>query len=355
MVFTPDVAIAPGLTIEREIEARWLSKKEVASRLDISEKHLIDIVKGDVAITARLALKLEYVFGISARTRLQLDTTFQETKAREAEGTILAEEKALYKVFSKENINYIIGYGYMMAQKTIEDQIREVKRFMWVSRLVSIETLYWNERYFRKSETFDLFKLALGLWFRLWEKEADKQQVAEFSKTNIKALVTRLKTLLHSTSPQIEVVRKICNEYGIYFVFIPENFKKVPVKWVVRYYKENPLVQLSNKGNYTDVFRFNLFHEIGHIAQHLGKKQTFIDVEGSDVSDQIEEQEADQFAGENILADSEYNKITRNPTEENIAKVAKANKIHPWIIAWRLAKDGIWKRPQAQAFRTHTI
>jgi len=354
MVFTPDVALAPGFTIEQEIDARWLSKKEVASRLDISEKHLIDIVKGDVAITPQLALKLEYVFGISARTRLQMDTTFQETKAREAESTVLAEEKVLYDGFCADNIKIIVQYGYMSLCKTAEDRIREVKRFMGVSTLSSIETLYRNEKYFRKSEKFDLFKLALGLRFRLGEKEADKQTVAEFSKGNIKVLVNKLKTLLQSTQPDIERVKTLCNEYGIYFVFIPENFKKVPVKGVVRYYKENPFVQLSNKGNYTDVFRFNLFHEIGHIAQHLGKKQTFIDVEGNDVSDHVEEQEADQFALETVLPDSEYNKITRNPTEDNIAKVSKANKIHQWIIAWRLAKDGIWKRTQAQIFRTHT-
>lgn len=172
------------------------------------------------------------------------------------------------------------------------------------------------------------------MWFRLGEKEADKQTVAEFSKGNIKVLVNKLKMLLQSTQPGIEKVKTLCNEYGIYFVFIPESFTKVPVKGVVRYYKDNPLVQLSNKGNWSDVFRFNLFHEIGHIAQHLGKKQTFIDVDGKkDVSDQLEEQQADQFALETIIDDKEYTKVRRNPTKENVLLVAKANKIHHGLIA----------------------
>lgn len=354
MVFTPDVAIAPGTTIDQEIVARWLSKKEVASRLDISEKHLIDIVKGDVAITPQLALKLEYVFGISAKTRLQLDTTYQAVKARDAEKELLVEEKSLYEWFCSDNIKIIAQYGYISLFKTIEDKIREVKKFMGVSMLASIETLYRSEKYFRKSEKFALYKLALGLRFRLGEKEAEKQTVAEFSKTNIRPLVTQLKGLLQDASPDIEAVQTICNQYGIYFVFIPESFKKVPVKGVVRYYKDNPLIQLSNKGNYTDVFWFNLFHEIGHIVLHLGKKQTFIDIDDK-VSDKEEEQEADQFALEAILADSEYNKVRRNPTEENVLSIAKSNKIHQWLIAWRLASDGVWQRPQVQTFRTHTL
>jgi HTH-type transcriptional regulator/antitoxin HigA len=305
-----------------------LSKKEVASRLDISEKHLIDVVKGEVAITPPLALKLEYVFGISAKTRLQLDTTYQASKAREAEKQILEEEKSLYDLFCAKNIKIIVQYGYMTLCKTTEDKIREVKRFMGVSALSSIETLYRSEKYYRKSEKFDLFKLALGLRFRLGEKEADKQTVTDFTKGNIRPLVAKLQALLSDASPDIEQVKSLCNQYGIYFVFIPESFEKVPVKGVVRYYKENPLIQLSNKGNRTDVFRFNLFHEIGHIAYHLGKKETFLDIEGNAISDKEEEQEADQFALEAILADSEYTKVRRNPTEENLVLVAKKNKIH---------------------------
>jgi hypothetical protein len=47
--------------------------------------------------------------------------------------------------------------------------------------------------------------------------------------------------------------------------------------------------------------------------------------------------------------------VRRNPTEENLVLVAKKNKIHQWLIAWRLATEGIWKWSQVQAFRTHTI
>jgi hypothetical protein len=113
--------------------------------------------------------------------------------------------------------------------------------------LKTIATLYWQEKYFRQSLKFDMKVFALSLWLRLGEKACEEQQVALFNKNNVKKLIAELRPRLKDERPDMEHIQARCNAYGIYFVFVEENFDKVPVKGVVRYYNDNPLIQLSNK------------------------------------------------------------------------------------------------------------
>jgi len=63
--------------------------------------------------------------------------------------------------------------------------------------------------------------------------------------------------------------------------------------------KGNPLIQLSNRLNRNDIFRFTFFHEAGHILKH-SKKYGLI--EGMDYScdGKEKEDEADTFAEERL-------------------------------------------------------
>lgn len=75
----------------------------------------------------------------------------------------------------------------------------------------------------------------------------EQQTVAPFAKNNVKKLIAELRPLLKNDRPDMEYIQARCNTYGIYFVFVEENFDKVPIKGVVRYYNNNPVIQLSNK------------------------------------------------------------------------------------------------------------
>jgi hypothetical protein len=159
-----------------------------------------------------------------------MDTSFQETKARLDEVAVLATEKSLYKEFCSKNIGILIKRGLIERYTKYEDKIREVKSFMGVSVLSSIQTLYREPKYFRQSLKFDKNVFALSLWLRLGEKICDTQTVTDFSKSNVKKLIREIKPLLSKERPQLKKIQELCNAHGIYFVFIEENFEKVPVK-----------------------------------------------------------------------------------------------------------------------------
>lgn len=80
--YTADIAIAPGETLEEQLEINNMTQKELANRIDISKKHVNEIVKGKTPITAETAIKLERVFYLPASFWTNLESNYRESLAR---------------------------------------------------------------------------------------------------------------------------------------------------------------------------------------------------------------------------------------------------------------------------------
>ena len=78
----PDVAIPPGEYLTEEIEARFISQKELARRMGRPLNAINEIINGKKSITAETALQFEEVMReIPARFWLNLETDYLLTKA----------------------------------------------------------------------------------------------------------------------------------------------------------------------------------------------------------------------------------------------------------------------------------
>jgi len=78
----PNIAIPPGEFLLEEIEARGISQKELARRMERPINAINEIINAKKAITVETALQLEEVMPeIPARFWLNLETDFQLTKA----------------------------------------------------------------------------------------------------------------------------------------------------------------------------------------------------------------------------------------------------------------------------------
>lgn len=355
------IIIIPGKTINLEIKARWLNQKEIATRLDTSEKHLIDLIKWESSITPEMALKLEYVFGISMWMRLNMDREYQEQKARVQEQEQLAQEKSIAKNYTS-NIKHLFELWYLTSRKLSElDLIKELKAFFSVSKLSSISEIYKtlipdftkSLACYRKSEKFKLDEYSLFTFLRIWELDVLKQNAGSFEKSDKKALISKLKELTKDAHPDMEKIKNILNKNWIYFSFLSKNLAKLPVNGLVRYYKDNPLLQLTNREKYSDIFRFNLFHELGHIYKHLKKKDTFLD--GACDWRNTNELEADMFANDCLIDKNDYEILRNNVTEKQIIGIAQKSNVHPWIVIWRLAHDKLVDRKNSERYRMKVI
>lgn len=344
------VLVIPWKTIDLEIKARNLNQNDVAQRLWISEKHLISLIKWEFFITPEMALKLEYVFWISAGSRLSFDKAYQEQKIRIEERKQLEEEEnmVLNYIVSK-NKKTLINKWFLQQTKDKLSLVKQIKQFFSVSKVKSIDEIYKDyipnidnlAGCYRKNNKFELKKESLYIFFRIWELDADNQQVEEFDRTKKNELLNKLKKHLTENHPNTQEIQNILNQYGIYFSFLNDDLEKLPIKWFVRYYWNNPLVQLTNKWKMTDIFRFNLFHELWHIYNHLKKKSNLIDIEWIKWNQENIEHEADNFANKNIINPIQYNLLKENYSPKYLKEIWKENWVHIWILAWMLAHDKV--------------
>lgn len=81
-------AFHPGEFLQEEIEERHLLKKDVAQALNILPHHLSEIFAGKRHISARLAVKLEKLLGVSSHYWLGLQMEFDLYQAKRQEALV---------------------------------------------------------------------------------------------------------------------------------------------------------------------------------------------------------------------------------------------------------------------------
>jgi HTH-type transcriptional regulator/antitoxin HigA len=80
--FMPDITIAPGETLQEYSDSLAMTQVDLAKRTGLTPKTINEIIKGKAPITPETALKLESVFATPASFWNNLESNYQETKAR---------------------------------------------------------------------------------------------------------------------------------------------------------------------------------------------------------------------------------------------------------------------------------
>lgn len=80
--YKPNYAVLPGEVLSDELEIRDMSQQELSKRTGLSAKHIVSIIKGKAPITPETAIKLERAIGMPANYWLNLESNYQEIKAR---------------------------------------------------------------------------------------------------------------------------------------------------------------------------------------------------------------------------------------------------------------------------------
>ena len=129
------IAIPPGMTIKEVLENRHMTQKELASRMDMSEKHISKLINGEVPLTQDVALRLERVFGVDASFWNGLEAGYREK--------ILKVE---YENSIDEEINFAKPFGYaklarlgiVPETKKKAEQVNNLQKFFEVASLKTV-------------------------------------------------------------------------------------------------------------------------------------------------------------------------------------------------------------------------
>lgn len=343
MIFQPNVAIAPGRTIENEIINLDMTQREFAERLGISEKHLSQLINGKVWLTFEIAQKLEQITSIPASFWNKLEIKYQEDKARLEMESSLHNQKNLLNKFSC----YTELAKFNLVEST-RDYLTKIKNLCNFLNVVSLSTItekeektYMIEKLaFRKSYTNKLSQENLACWIKAWEKLVQPTEV-EFKQDQIPSIISKLKNLTQNQEIiEEDIIQEILNSIGIN-ILILDHFKEVPINWIARMYKNRPFIQLSRRQKWLDIFWFTLFHELGHIYNWDLKKEDII-VDWDDKVKNDLENSADLFAQNSLIIKGNYEKYIESKhiiNTEDLKNLAKIEWVWINIIAGRVSHD----------------
>ena len=334
-----EYVIAPGETLLELLETNCMTQLDLANKTGITKKTINEIIKGKAPITPATALKLEYVFNIRASFWNNLESDYRESLERKKDmDSIIEDEKYLtnipYLEMSKRNWDYI--------EKTKDpiEKVINLRKFFGVASL-SFDTELKKKLAFRKKDNENFSLESLYCFLRYGEIESNKDKYPKFNIELLKEKVKEIRLLANTSFLEsLNNIKEILKSCGVSLVYEP-HLPHTYINGVS--YKiscDKAIIMISDRGKRDDILWFTLFHEIAHLIKH-SKKEIFIDDDNIDKTEI--ELEADNYAKNILIKDTEYNNfITNNRyTEKQIKDFAKENNVNTGIVIGRLQKDGI--------------
>jgi HTH-type transcriptional regulator/antitoxin HigA len=344
--------IHPGKSLEEALAFINMSQLELSGRTGIAPKTINEIIKGKNPITPETALKFEKVLDIEASFWNNLQKNYDELVERNKERALMLKQVEIVKKYSC--YPNLVKLGYVKAllktnliEKGIE-KLSNLYRFYSVSSLSQVPNI--NGIVFRKSAG-EYSKENLAAWLRCAEIDAEKINAPEYNEELLKSNLAYFRSLTLLPQDFSKKIKEKCLECGVIVVFTP-YFPKTKVNGSFRWFRNKPLLQLNNKGAYSDIFWFTFFHELGHLFKH-GKKDEFIEFD-KNKDENKKENEANEFALNILYPDDKYEDIiksTKHISERDIKKLTDELKIDSGIVAGRLAKEGLISWAECTKYR----
>lgn len=337
--YQPNYAVPPGDVLDYELVIRGMSKKELALRTGLTPKHINEMIQARASISPDTALRFERAIGMPADYWLNLETQYQEIRARLAEEVQLEKD---HEWLNKIPVNAMAKMGWLTKHKDKKDMLVEVLRFFGIASVEQWDDMWPNLNVaYRQHNTHEVFPEAVSAWLRQGELEAASIQCLPFDKAAFRSALDDIRALTAKT-PDVFVpaMQALCAKAGVAVVFVPA-LPKTGVSGATRWVNPNKaIIQLSLRYKTNDHLWFTFFHEAGHILLH-GKKELFL--EGANGLDEVKEDEANQFAVSELLPRKYFNAflVRGDYSKKTIKSFAKAIGIAPGIVVGQLQHRGL--------------
>lgn len=294
----PFVNLGPGDVIKDDMEYYGWSQKDLAEILDISEKHLNQILSNSAPISANMARALSSVFKQSPEFWLNLDAEYRRNIEP---GEQFDEVAARAEIFKRMPVRDMQKKGWLPKEK---------------SRLFTAVKVFWDRpdldfsfldkqleaAKYRTSEKLSArFNASFAqTWLRKVKLVAENaKSVPKYSVNKLEVLAGEIQSYSMAENG-IEKFIAALQAAGVIFILLP-HLEKTFTDGAAYWTGNNPIIALTGRYKRNDNFWFTMAHEIGHVLKHekMLKKPVFVDsIEFHDLVDRSEEQEANSFAGE---------------------------------------------------------
>lgn len=326
--------ITPGDFLRQELAALGLNQGELATRTNLSPKHINQVIKNVVPISTDTALRVERATGLSATLLTALQARRDAQQGREAARRHLVTYIDWFNAFPHDEL---VNRRVLSDSDPVEQQIDDLLHFFGVADPTAYEEQFADSLVsFRRAQHLTVSPKATSLWLRLGERSAEEtlrtEDVPAFSRKAFQALVDTLPSLTTERSPRnFERLAELCQEVGVIVVFLA-GVNGSRVNAVTRWVANRPVVIITDRGKYEDTIWFNFFHEAAHILLHPKRRSAVnLGPEGDDESGL--ESEANEFATMKLLRGAPEAVLSGVTTVAQAKQLAEQLDIDPGIVA----------------------
>lgn len=340
-------AFPPGEYIQDEMDAREWTQDDLAAVMGRTRQHINRLIKGQTAIGPESAIELAAAFGTSSQLWMNLQTSYELSKAKCEEEEI--QQRA--KLYSKVPVRQLQKRGWLSDSTLPGELDNECLRFF---RMPTWDAIPDIQIAARKSTTYDVHTFAQLAWGCRARQLGMCVRAAKYVDGNFEPGVAALRKLIEN--PQdIRLVPSALAEMGVRLVIVqhlPETKIDGAAIWID---DDSPVVALSLRFGRIDNFWHNLFHELIHI-KYREKPVIDVDLNGEDSSADGGESEkrANQEAANYLIPSEKLESfIARHDSlfyQAKIVQFAGARGVHPGIVVGQLQKRNKLKYNQHRSY-----
>ena len=213
------VAVPPGATIKEQLQMRSMTQKEFAERMDMTTKHISQLINGEVRLSPDVAVRLEMVFGVPAKFWTNLEAIYQEKLIKANAENTMDEDKELCR---KYPYNEMSKLGWVEETRKPYERVMNLRKYFEVVNLGIVTDKRLNGIAYRRLAEPSENEYSLLAWSQKAKLEAREISV---NPINVKKLEDNLLAIRNMTLEDPEVfcgkLEGILNSCGIAIVFLP--------------------------------------------------------------------------------------------------------------------------------------
>ena len=332
---TPARATSPGRILQRELDTRGWTQKDLAAITNRPPQAINEIIKGTKQITPETARELAAALGTSAEFWTNLEANYRLHLAKKKQKEQEIERRS--RLYTLAPISELIKRGWIKSTESQDELEQSVCEFLGIGSPQETPQIAVNFRHSQVLEPEDNAKIA---WCKRVEQIVRKQTVGDFDLEKLKQAIPELLKYA-AREEDVSFVPSFLLNLGVHFVIVP-HMNKTYLDGAAFYVGDNPVVALTLRHNRIDCFWFSLMHELGHIV--AGHQDIYLD-NLDELEENPEEEEANQLAGNWLLSEPELNSfvIRTKPrfSKKAIIDFAQTQNRHPGIILGRLHHEGL--------------
>jgi len=285
----------PGDTLQEHLDHIGMSQAELAARLGRAKEKTNDLIKGRERLTIQTAKQLEKILGISASFWVNLEQSYRQELHEIERLEALEQHRCWLEKFPIQTLQHL---GYLPTSEDNTTLIDGLLEFFAVASPKGWENIYMSKKqstHFFPSLHGTPDPYALSVWLRIGERRVEKLTLANFDKKRLKHWLADIRSVVNLESSNFPAdLQATCAEFGLAVIFMP-NISNIAEVGCTRWYRDIPIIQMSEKWGLKKDFWRNFFHQIAHLLLH-GKKEIFFENLEGIPRDEQKEQASDNFA-----------------------------------------------------------